>query len=184
RKVQHLDRWAILRAYEEEHEAKEKGLLPVFTGSPMAGLRNDFGWQLQAFIEDADGWLRLQTEEEHLFCMGCHSTVGVTLDQSFAFPRKVPGQAGWAYQDAAGIPDVPQLGHLDPEIFTYFQRVGGGDEFRANDEILERFFPGGLLDEDAVLRAAPGGDRDITYLVAPSRERALRLDKAYRLLVM
>lgn len=183
RKVRFLDRWAILAAYEDEREAKDMGLLPVFSGSPMVGLRNDFGWQLQGFIEGEDGRLRLQTEEEHLFCMGCHSTVGVTMDQTFAFPRKLPGAAGWRYQDVRGIPDVPQLGHTEPEILTYFRRVGGGDEFRANGEILDRFFPGGVLDEDAVRRAAPGGDRDIAYLIAPSRERALELDKAYRALV-
>lgn len=183
RKVLFLDRFAILRAYHEELEAKEDGLLPVFGGSPLVGLRNDFGWQLQAFIEGADGRLRLQTEEEHLFCMGCHSTIGVTMDQTFAFPRKVPGRDGWAYQDVSGIPDVPQLGHAKPEILTYFERVGGGDEFRANDEILQKFFPGGALDEAAVRRAAPGGDRDITFLIAPSPERALLLDKAYYLLV-
>jgi hypothetical protein len=56
------------------------------------GLLNDFGWQLQGFIEDAEGRLRLQTQEEHLFCMGCHSNIGVTVDQTFSFPRKVPGK--------------------------------------------------------------------------------------------
>lgn len=184
RKVQFLDRWALLRAYEEEHEAKDKDLLPVFSGSPLIGLRNDFGWQLQGFIEDAQGRLRAQTEEEHLFCMGCHSTVGVTIDQTFAFPRKVPGPAGWAYQDLSGIPDVPQLGHKDPEIFTYLRRVGGGDEFRGNGEMLARFFPGGQLDEAEVRRAAAGGDRDIRHLIVPTAARALLLNKAYRALVL
>jgi hypothetical protein len=184
RKVLFLDRWAILKAYEDEHDAKDEGRLPLFTGSPLVGLRNDFGWQLQAFIEAEDGRLRLQTEEEHLFCMGCHSTVGVTVDQSFAFQRKLPGAAGWAYQDVRGMADVPQIGHAAPEILTYFRRVGGGDEFRANQEILDRFFPGGALDEAQVLRAAPGGDQDISFLIAPSRERALLLDKAYRAVVM
>ncbi|MEM9488522.1 MAG: hypothetical protein AAGC55_05230, partial [Myxococcota bacterium] len=44
--------------------------------------------------------------------------------------------------------------------------------------------PGGQLDRAQVLRAAPGGDLDIGALIVPSRERALRLDKAYRALVM
>lgn len=183
RKVEFLDTWAILRAYAEELDHKTRGFLPVFGGSPDIGLRNDFGWQLQGFIEDARGRLRLQTEEEHYYCMGCHTTVGVTADQTFAFPRKVPGGAGWGYQDLAGIPDVPQAGHDAPETLTYFRRVGGGDEFRANDEILARFFPGGALDEAAVRRAAPGGGSDLRALILPSRERALRLDKAYLALV-
>ncbi|WP_428266176.1 hypothetical protein [Haliangium sp.] len=183
RKVRFLDTWAILRSYSEELDHKEQGILPLFTGSPAVGLRNSFGWQLQGFIEDAQGRLRLQTEEEHYYCMGCHSTIGVTADQSFAFPRKLPGAAGWGYQDLAGIPDVPQAGHDQPEILTYFRRVGGGDEFRANGEILARFFPGGVLDEAAVRRAAPGGDRDITDLITPSPERARLLGKAYLALV-
>lgn len=183
RKVQYLDRWALLRAYEREHEEKDEGVLPVFTGSPLVGLRNEFGWQLQGFIEDADGLLRLQTEEEHLFCMGCHSTAGVTIDQTFAFPRKLPGPDGWGYQDLRGIRDVPQLGHAEPEILTYLSRVGGGDEFRGNTEMLARFFPDGKLDTAEVRRAAPGGDRDIRHLILPSPERAWLLNKAYRALV-
>ncbi|MBM4256628.1 MAG: hypothetical protein FJ147_12125 [Deltaproteobacteria bacterium] len=174
-----LDDWALLRTYEKELLDKEEGKLPTFKGSPLVGLRNDFGWQLQGFIEDEHGRLRLQTEEEHYFCMGCHSSVGVTVDQTFAFARKVPGADGWRHQDLRGIQDVPQAEHPDPEILTYFRRVTGGDEFRANDEILSRFFPEGKLDETAVRRAAPGGDLDITSLITPSWQRALQLNKAY-----
>jgi hypothetical protein len=183
RKVQWLDDWALLRAYEKELLDKEEGKLPTFQGSPLVGLRNDFGWQLQGYIEDAQGRLRLQTEEEHRFCMGCHSAIGVTVDQSFAFARKVPGADGWRHQDLRGIRDVPQVGHADPEILTYFRRVAGGDEFRANEEVLQRFFPSGTLDEPTVRRATAKGDQDITFLIAPSRQRALQLNKAYMALV-
>jgi hypothetical protein len=79
--------------------------------------------------------------------------------------------------------DAPQAGHADPEALTYLRRLGGADDFRANGEMLARFFPDGALDEAAVRRAAPGGDRDLAWLVSPSRERALRLDQAYRALV-
>jgi len=184
RKVKELDDWAITRAYEREAEEKSENQAPVYPGSALVGLRNAFGWQLQGFIEDADGRLRLQTDEEHLFCMGCHSGIGVTVDQTFAFARKVPGAGGWRPQDLRGMPDVPQSGHPDPEVLTYLRRVGGGDELRANTEVLERFFPGGHLDEAEVLRGASGGDRDLTHLVTPSRTRALLLDKAYRALVL
>lgn len=183
RKTMMLDLWAILRTYEREFNEKDEGLLPVYTGSPLVGLRNSFGWQLQGYIEDEAGRLRLQTEEEHRFCMGCHSAIGVTVDQTFALARKVPGADGWGHQYLAGIPDVPQLGHDKPEIFTYFERVTGGDEFRANDEILARFFPNGELDAETVLRAAPGGDQDISFLIVPSRTRAALLNKAYMALV-
>lgn len=155
----------------------------MYAGTPDVGLLNDFGWQLQGFIEDAEGRLRVQTMEEHLYCMGCHGNVGVTVDQTFAFVRKVPGREGWRYQDLRGMKDVPQRGNVDPEVLTYFQRVKGGDEFRANEEILTRFFPGGALDEATVRRAAKGGDKDLAFLVSPSRERALALDKAYLALV-
>lgn len=178
-----LDPWARSRAYEHELNEKQEGRPPFFAGGPDVGLRNAFGWQLQGWIEDAEGRLRLQTQEEHQFCMGCHSAIGVTVDSTFAFARKLPGAAGWRWQDARGVPDVPQAGHPDPETLTYFRRVGGGDEFRANQEVLERFFPGGTLDEAAVRRAAPGGDRDLAWLIAPSRPRALLLNKAYRALV-
>lgn len=183
RKVLFLDTWALLRAYEKEFNEKQENVLPVFAGSPLVGLRNSFGWQLQGFIEDEQGRLRLQTEEEHRFCMGCHSAVGVTVDQTFTLARKVPGRAGWQHQDLRGIPDVPQAGHAEPEILTYFKRVTGGDEFRSNQEILDRFFPKSQLDQASVRRAAPGGDQDITFLIAPSRQRALQLNKAYMALV-
>lgn len=183
RKVRTLGTWAIVRRYEVEADEKDIGNVPGYTGSPLVGLRNSFGWQLQGFIEDTDGRLRLQTEEEHRFCMGCHSSVGVTVDQTFTLARKVPGSEGWRYQYLSGIPDVPQVGHDQPEYLTYLERVQGGDEFRANDEILARFFPGGTLDKAAVQRAAPGGDRDILFLIKPSRERAALLNKAYMALV-
>ncbi|RKH58540.1 hypothetical protein [Corallococcus llansteffanensis] len=169
--------------YAEEQEKKRRGRLPAFQGTPELGLINEFGWRLQGFIEDAQGRLRLQTLEEHVACMGCHTNLGVTVDQTFAFPRKVPGSEGWRQQDLRGISDVPQAGHAKPETATYFERVQGGDEFRANDELLARFFPGGVLDLPAVRRAAPEGDRDLAWLLTPSRERALQLDKAYWALV-
>lgn len=157
--------------------------MPLFAGSPKVGLQNDFGWQLQGFIEDKKGRLRLQTHEEHVFCMGCHSTIGATVDHTFTLARKVPGPEGWRHQDLRGIQDVPQAGQDEPEILTYFKRVKGGDEFRANTEVLDKFFLNGQVDERKVKRAAPGGEEDITFLIAPSRERALLLNKAYMALV-
>ena len=176
RKAQELDDWAITRAYEREVDEKEEGRLPVFAGSPLVGLQNDFGWRLQAFIEDAKGRLRLQTHEEHLACMGCHSNLGVTVDQTFSFARKVPGADGWRYQDLRGMADAPQLGHREPEFATYLKRARGGDEFRENAEVNERF-----LAADGSVRTAPTGD--LASLVMPSRERALNLNRAYMALV-
>ena len=178
-----LDAWARARAYEIELNETEEGRVPVYRGGVDVGMGNAFGWRFQGFIEDSQGRLRLQTEEEHRFCMGCHSTIGVTVDSTFSLARKVPGAAGWRWQDLRGLKDRPQAGHADPEVLTYFKRVGGGDEFRANTEVLARFFPGGVLDVAEARRAAVGGDRDLLHLVAPSRGRALALDKAYRAVV-
>lgn len=183
RKVAELDRWATQRAYEKEQDERQEGKSPRYTGSPEVGLRGDFGWQLQGYIEDARGRLRLQTAEEHRTCMGCHGAIGVTVDQTFSFPRKLPGARGWRYQDLRGVQDVPTIGHAEPEYLTWLRRVGAGDEYRANDEMRARLFPGGVLDEAAARRAAPGGDQDLSALIAPSRGRALALDKAYWLVV-
>jgi len=178
KKVQALDRWAMQAAYAQEQDNRDEGRLPRPRGSAELGLRGDLGWQLQGFIEDAGGRLRLQTDEEHRFCLGCHDGIGVTVDQSFSFPRKVPGLDGWRPQDLRGMPDAPQIGHDDGEILTYFRRVGAGDELRQNSELLARYFPDGRLDE-ARVRAAV----DLAELLTPSRERALALAKAYRAVV-
>jgi len=179
-----LDAWAMQRAYEEEYNQKEEGIVPYFTGGPEVGLTNDFGWRLQGFIEDSQGRLRLQSDEEHRFCMGCHSAIGVTVDQTFTLPRKAPGLDGWRYQDLAGMQDAPQRGHERPEVLTYLERVRGGDEFRSNDEMLARFFTAeGNVRAENVLRAAPGGEADLRTLVMPSERRALELAKAYLVLV-
>lgn len=184
RKFETLDNWALIWRYEQELNEKEEGKLPVYPGGPEVGLRNPFGWQLQGFIEDEHGRLRLQTREEHLNCMGCHSSVGVTVDQTFTLARKVPGEEGWRYQDIRGMKDAPQYNHEEPEIFTYMKRVRGGDEFRANGEMIARFFDdSGQIRGEEVLRASRSGDKDIAWLLAPSRERALLLNKAYRALV-
>lgn len=168
RKVEYYVEWSIARAYEREADEKDEGRLPVYRGTARTGLLNAFGWQLQGWIEDAEGRLRLQTDEEHRYCMGCHSGLGVTVDQTFSIARKVPGLDGWRTQDLRGLVDRPQVGHPEPEAVTYMQRVGGGDEFRANDEMLAK------LGTRAAL---------LTDLIVPSRARALALNKAYWLIV-
>lgn len=179
RRIAELSDLALHAAYQREAEEKQEGNLPQFGGSPLTGLRNNYGWLLQGFIEDRDGRMRVQTEEEQYFCMGCHSNLGVTADQTFSFPRKFPGAAGWAYQDLRGIPDVPQLGHARGEVATYLERARAGDEFRSNAEMIARWLePDGRVNEAALASAA-----DLAAIVSPSRERALSLAKAYLLIV-
>jgi hypothetical protein len=137
------------------------------------------GWQIQSFIETRSGRLRVSTFEENLFCMGCHTSVGTTIDKTFSFPRKVDGAAGWGYIDLKGMSDAPNIGESRGEIATYLERAGGGGEFRSNPEMFERWFTSdGQADRERIAAAA-----DVYELVAPSRERALLLNKAYRVIV-
>jgi hypothetical protein len=143
------------RQIADDHLAAESPNPPDFEGDPLTGLR-DGGWMLQGWIEDANGWLRLQTNEEHRFCMGCHGGIGISVDRMFSLARKVPGDEGWQLQDPHGIPDAPQVGQSEPEYAQYLQRSGASD-----------------FASVATLRA------DIGTLIYPSRRRALELDRAY-----
>lgn len=183
RKIFQLDDAHLAQKYEEDAREQLTGGWPYFGGDAFSGLFDEYGWQLQSYIERADGRLRLQTREEQMFCMGCHSGIGVTVDGSFSLPRKLPGAAGWGEQRLAGMVDAPQAGSDEPEYQRYLRRTGGGDEYRANAEMLARFFPDGAFDASAARAAAPGGGGDLRDIILPSRERALLLDKAYRALV-
>ena len=114
--------------------------------------------------------------------MGCHSSLGVTIDQTFSLARKIPGIEGWRHQDLHGQRDQAIWGHPEPEVLTYLKRVGGGDELRANDEMLARFFRDGRVDEALVRRLGAGPD-GLAALVVPSIERARALNKSYLVLV-
>jgi hypothetical protein len=173
------DAGQLRRGYEMENAEKERGELPAFVNLGQGGLASPMGWQLSGFIEAADGRLRANTFEETMYCMGCHTTIGSTIDKTFSFPRKRDGRAGWRYVDLHGMPDAPSMGETEGEIATYLSRSGGGSEFRSNDEMRRLWFRAdGSLDRAAVARAP-----DVYALIAPSRDRALLLDKAYRVLV-
>ncbi|MEO1016360.1 MAG: hypothetical protein AAFY56_01515 [Pseudomonadota bacterium] len=178
-KIRFLDQPRLRSIYDNEHQEKKDELLPRAVNQGDRGLDAGFGWLVQGFIEDREGHLRQQTYEETLFCMGCHGTVGATLDQTFAFPRKVTGAEGWGYINLRGMQDSPNVGEEIGEILTYLERVGGGGEFRENDEMAARWFDeDGAVDRAKVL-AAP----DVYSLITPSPERALALNKAYKQIV-
>ncbi len=170
-------------------EAREAELSPDKTravgGNAEQGIGNGVGWRLQGFIEDAQGQLRPQTREEHAFCIGCHSGVGVTDDSVFSFGRKLPApafQAGWFHWSQRGLEGVREPVRADGqgEYAYYLKHNGAGDELRANTEVIERF-----LAQDGTVRpeAAEALRADISTLLLPSPTRALQLDKAYRLIV-
>lgn len=168
----------IRSRYGNEVQEKRDGNLPRYIDLGDRGMDTGMGWTVAAFIEDAEGDLRPQTNEEQFFCRGCHATTGANIDQTWAFPRKLRGAAGWGYIDYRALPDAPNLGEGEGEILTYLRRAGGGDEFRSNPEMLARWFdPDGSVNEKAV------AGKSVYDLITPSPERALMLDKAYRVIV-
>ncbi|MGQ9426566.1 hypothetical protein ACXYTJ_10785 [Gilvimarinus sp. F26214L] len=185
RKDTFMPRERLMGSYYREAKEKHFGNLPFSVHRGEQGTSNGFGWLLVGFIEDEQGELRPQHEQEQQFCMGCHKTVGATIDQTFAFPRKMAGADGWGYIDLKKLTDAPNVdgktGAPEPagEYLTYLQRVGGGDEFRQNREMLERWFNEDGTVKVNEVRALPS----IYELITPSRERALALNKAYYLIV-
>ena len=170
---------ALQEYYREEGYDKDAGYLPGYTYLGDHGLDNGMGWSVSGFIEDRHGQLRAYTYEENLACMGCHNSIGSTIDKTFAFPRKLDGAAGYGYIDLTRIHDAPNRGETRGEILTYLERVGGGGEFRSNPEMRRRWFTDdGTVKVEAVQNAA-----SVYELIAPSKQRALALNKAYKVIV-
>ncbi len=163
---------------------KEKAIDPdnpeVYLGDAERGIQNRSGWVYQGYIEDANGDLRPQSYEEHIFCMGCHSNLGATTDNTFAFPRIVEKER-WLHFSQKGLQNITDMETpTGSEYVTYLQKCGAGDEFRENREIIERFFDkNGSLD----LRKAASVKKDISTLLLPSLQRAVELNKGYYLIV-
>jgi hypothetical protein len=74
--------------------------------------------------------------------------------------------------------DVPSRGESEGEILTYFKRVGGGNEFRTHNDINDRFFDNGEVNVTKVQAAATVYD-----LITPTRASALKMSKAYKVIV-
>ncbi|MEW6989606.1 hypothetical protein AADZ91_02860 [Colwelliaceae bacterium 6441] len=178
KKTQHLSEADIDSAYRRERKEKLDEQLPHYTKIKDNGFNNKFGWLIQGFIEDYAGELRPQSHEETFYCMGCHSAIGTTIDQTFSLPRKVTGKAGWGYVNLKGMKDVPSKGQSEGEILQYLKVNGGGNEFRENDEMLSKWYGlDGLVNEEKVKSA------DVYELLMPSKKRALQLNKAYTQIV-
>jgi hypothetical protein len=174
KKIRVLEPYDLESRYARERKEKAREELPNYANHGELGMENGMGWMLQAYIEDYQGMLRPQTYEEKLGCMGCHAAIGATIDQTFALARKIPGDKGLGYVDLKSIPDVPSQSESGGEILHYFQRAGGGSEFRENPEMFKRWFKeDGSVDVEKVAAA------DVYQLITPSRERALMLNKAY-----
>lgn len=167
-------------------ESKEKDVFPdrlkQVRGNIETGLFSGIGWIYQGFIEDKKGNLRPQTYEETLSCVGCHSGTGTTTDGSFSFPRKFEGVNSWYHwskKDLKGSKDRI-LPNGKGEYAFYLENNKAGDEFRANDEVKNKFFDAkGNLIQSEIEKIR----NDITYLIYPSVKRAIELNKAYKVIV-
>ncbi|HBL19554.1 MAG TPA: hypothetical protein DDZ29_01680 [Alteromonas mediterranea] len=172
-------RESLASAYYAEAKDKHFEKLPQTRYLGEKGIDNGFGWTINGFIENEQGELRAQHDQELAFCNGCHKTVGSTFDQTFSFARKVPGQAGWGYINLKEIEDVPNINEEKGEFLTYMERVGGGDEFRQNGEMLAKWFDEkGMVKVEEVQRA-----KSVYDIITPSPERAYALNKAYLTIV-
>lgn len=178
KKIKELTESELHSRYARERKEKRMEELPAYVNRGDDGLSNGLGWLVQGFIEDYEGQLRPQKFEEQMFCMGCHSAMGTTVDSTFSFVRKVTGPEGWRYINLKGMQDAPSMTQDKGEILQYLQRAGGGNEFRENPEMLSKWYhPDGTVNEDAVKAA------DVYTLITPSPERALALNKAYSYIV-
>ena len=179
RKAQFRSKEFLSSAYYSEAKEKNAEMMPVTTYLGDRGIDNGFAWVVNGYIENPDGSLRQQHREELSFCNGCHKTVGTTYDQTFSFARKLDGRDGWGYIDLKKLKDAPNHGELQGEYLTYMERVGGGDEFRQNQEMLQRWFNrDGSVNHDKVNSVA-----SLYELIMPSAERAMALNKAYKVIV-
>jgi hypothetical protein len=194
-------RYAVKKRYKNytvlEHLAREEmketydfpDRLGEYYGDVEEGVSNSQGWAYQAFIEDAEGNLRPQTFEENIFCMGCHTNLGVTTDSIFSFPRKFDGksfQRGWYHWTQKGLEGTPEPKATYEkygeryEYSFYLENNKAGDEFRGNYEVMEKFFnKDGSIKKD-MIEALHG---DVSLLLYPSAERAVTLNKAYKVIV-
>lgn len=172
------NRTIIASLYDDEAQDKIEGNLPSYSGLGEKGIDNKHGWMIQGFIEDAQGGLRPQTYEETFFCMGCHTTIGSTIDKTFSFARKIDGVKGWGYINLRNMVDAPNKGEELGEIATYLQRVGGGNEFRVSNDMNIRYFDNGEVNLTKVSNTP-----DVYELLRPSKNSALQMAKAYKVIV-
>ena len=156
-------------------------------GNKESGLSNNLVWVYQGFNEDAKGELMPQNYEETKFCIGCHSCIAAIADSIFVFQRKFDKSAfqnGWFHwsQDTTGLKDIKEPKTFDgrDEYSLYLEVNHAGDEFRMNDEVMEMFF-----DENKTLIQSEVDiiKDDISYLRNPYVQRAIKLNKAYKVIV-
>jgi len=187
-----IERVAQAELQEALANGSAEAILANFRGNYEQGLDNDISWKYQGFIEDKNGDLRPQTHEETIGCMGCHSHLGATTDSIFSFARKLEGSDkgtndyGWNHWSQKGLLGLkePQVNYKNfgqqYEYSFYLKNNHSGNEFRNNDEVQAKFFNSDATVKSEMLDKL---HNDISVLLFPSRERALALDKGYKVMV-
>ena len=170
--------------FKERHDFPDRA--KTVYGNMEEGVHAKHGWLYQGFIEDDAGQLRPQSYQENVFCLGCHGYIGAHNDTVLSFNRKFDNNSAfrrgwyhWSEKGFAGVAD-PHKEDGSGEYAFYLQHNPTGNEYRTNDEVHQRFF-------DADGKARPEAferlSNDISYLLMPSPERAMELNKAYRVIV-
>ncbi len=176
--------YSALRAAAADENAEATQFpdrLRTVYGDVETGASNGEGWRYQGFIEAANGALRPQTYEETVYCVGCHSTVGAVSDGNYSFARKFPAtgfRRGWYHfsqRDLAGIPE-PRRADGQYEYSLYLRQNPSGNALGINPEVRTRFFATTGQPKPAAFARL---HRDLTYLIWPSEQRAMALNKAY-----
>ena len=176
-------RTIVTKETKERHDFPER--TKVVIGNMEDGMNTPHGWTYQGFIEDAAGDLRPQTYEETFACLGCHGYVGASNDTTISFTRKFKetsykeGWYHWSERGVEGIADpIREDGH--GEYAYYLQHNPTGNEYRDNEEVLNKFF---TKDGQAKAEMFEQLKNDISVLLMPTSERAIALNKAYKVIV-
>lgn len=198
-----------LKSLKDKHDFPDR--LEKYLGDIEIGLNNKRGWYYQGFIEDKNGDLRPQSYEENLSCIGCHSNIGSIADSTFVFQRKFEKDtfsSGWYHWSKKGFKNIADLKLEDgqTEYIRYLKENSFADEFRANDEVEDKFFKKNWkkdslnIEKDLISKLENPNIKleqswkfkkeelekiknDISYLILPSTKRAIELNKAYKIIV-
>ena len=138
-------------------------------------------WQYQGFIEDSEGWLRPQTHQELVFCVGCHSGIGATTDSNFSFARKLAyGQVNYFSDNVIKSPSAAGMSGMVPyegQSAEFSKMVDEYTGYLQQNHALNDFRNiGGDM-------SLPMDKQRILSLLWPSAENAILMNKAYRIIV-
>lgn len=121
------------------------------------------------------------------FGPGHGSDEPVSVEQSgvHSCPRRFGYEAfqhGWYHWSEKSLAVTPGPARADrqPEYSFYLKNNGAGDEFRSNDKVIDKFLNERSVPDSQVLKSPHS---DVSAFPFPSRERALQLNKAYRVIV-